>query len=84
MQYVLMSRNWNAGQNRNITIGNKPIKYVEKLKYLGTKAENESYIHNEMLSFSSNILSFCLLFFYCFQKFQTLNCMELIFYQFCV
>jgi hypothetical protein len=35
-KYMVMSRNQNAGQNRNIKLDNKSFEGVEQFKYLGT------------------------------------------------
>lgn len=47
---MLMSREQNAGQSRNIKIGSKSFKTVEKSKHLGTILTNFSSTHEEMKS----------------------------------
>jgi hypothetical protein len=49
-QYMVMSRDQNAGQNSNIQIGNKSFETVEQFKYLGTTLTNQSSIYEEIKS----------------------------------
>jgi hypothetical protein len=42
-EYVVMSRNQSAGQNRNIKIDNKSFERVEEFKYLGATLTNQNY-----------------------------------------
>jgi hypothetical protein len=39
-KYMLVSRDQNAGQNREIKIGNRPFENVSQFKYLGTTVTN--------------------------------------------
>jgi hypothetical protein len=43
-----VSRDQNAGQNREIIIGNKSFKNVSQFKYLGTTVTNENLIQEEI------------------------------------
>jgi hypothetical protein len=45
-KYMVMSRDQNAGRNRNIQIGNESFETVEQFKYL----ENQNCIHEEIKS----------------------------------
>jgi hypothetical protein len=49
-EYMVMSRDQNAGQNGYIQIGNKSFKTVEQFKYLGTTLTNQNSIHEEIKS----------------------------------
>jgi hypothetical protein len=49
-EYMLMSRNQNAGQNYNIKIANISFENVAKLRYLGTTVTNEKSAHEEIKS----------------------------------
>jgi hypothetical protein len=40
-----MSQGQNAGQNRNIKIGNKSFEIVEQFKYVGTTLTNQKPSH---------------------------------------
>jgi hypothetical protein len=46
-QYMVMSRNQNAGHNHNIKIDNKSFERVGELKYFGTTLTNRNSIHEE-------------------------------------
>jgi len=39
--YIFMSYYWNAGQNRNMKVGCKPIKYMTEFKHLGMTLRSE-------------------------------------------
>jgi hypothetical protein len=39
-KYMLVTRDQNAGQNREIKIGNRPFENVSQFKYLGTTVTN--------------------------------------------
>jgi hypothetical protein len=43
-----MSRDQNAGQNRDIKIGNKSFENVSQFKYLGMKVKNQNLIQEEI------------------------------------
>jgi hypothetical protein len=43
-----MSRNQNAGQNREIEIGSRSFKNVSQFKYLGTTVTNHNLIQEEI------------------------------------
>jgi hypothetical protein len=45
---MLGSRHQNAGQNREIKIGNKSFETVSQFKYLGTTVTNQSLIQEEI------------------------------------
>jgi hypothetical protein len=47
---MLLSRHQNAGQNRNIKIGDRTFENVAQLKYLGTTVTNQILIHEEIKS----------------------------------
>jgi hypothetical protein len=47
-EYVLLSRHQNAGQNRDINIGNRCFENVEQLGYLGTTITKETPIQEEL------------------------------------
>jgi hypothetical protein len=40
-KYMLLSRDQNAGQNREIKIGNRSFENVSQFKYLGTTVRNK-------------------------------------------
>jgi hypothetical protein len=42
---VFMSCEQNTEKNKNTKSGNKPVKSVAMLKYLGTTLEHKNYIH---------------------------------------
>jgi hypothetical protein len=68
---MLVSRYQNAGQNREIKIGNKSFENVSQFKYLGTTVTNQNLIQEEIKGRLNsgnacyhsvqNLLSFCLL-----------------------
>jgi hypothetical protein len=43
-----VSRDQNAGQNREIKIGNRSFENVSQFKYLGTTVTNQNLIHEEI------------------------------------
>jgi hypothetical protein len=45
---MLVSRDQNAGQNREIKIGNRSFENVSQFKYLGTTVSNQNLIQEEM------------------------------------
>jgi hypothetical protein len=47
-KYVLVSRDQNAGQNREIKMGNRSFENVSQFKYLGTTATNQNLIQEEI------------------------------------
>jgi hypothetical protein len=47
---MVISRDQNAGQNRNIQTDNKLYETVEQFKYLGTTLTNQNSIHEEIKS----------------------------------
>jgi hypothetical protein len=47
-KYVLVSQDQNAGQNRQIKIGNRSFENVPQLKYLGTTVTNQNLILEEI------------------------------------
>jgi hypothetical protein len=49
-QYMVMSREQNAGQNGCIQTGNESFETVEQFKYLGTTLTNQNSIHEEIKS----------------------------------
>jgi hypothetical protein len=63
-QYMLVSHDQNAGQNRDINIGNRSFENVSQFKYLGTTVTNQNLIQEEILAKLPNIRSrtFCLVF----------------------
>jgi hypothetical protein len=46
--YMIMSRNQNAGQNHNIKIESKSFERVEEFKYLGTTLTNRNSIMKKL------------------------------------
>jgi hypothetical protein len=46
--YILLSRQQNAGQNRNIKIANRSFENVSQFKYLGTTVTNQDFIQEEI------------------------------------
>jgi hypothetical protein len=46
--YMLVSRDQNAGKNREIKIGNRSFENVSQLKYLGTTLTNQNLIQKEI------------------------------------
>jgi hypothetical protein len=47
-KYMLVSRDQNAGRNREIKIGNKSFENVSQFKYLGTTVTNQNLIQEEI------------------------------------
>jgi hypothetical protein len=47
-KYMLVSHDQNAGQNRDIKIGNRLFENVSQFKYLGTTVTNENLIQEEI------------------------------------
>jgi hypothetical protein len=47
-KYMLVSWDQNAGQNREIKIGNKSFENVSQFKYLGTTVTNQNLIQEEI------------------------------------
>jgi hypothetical protein len=47
-KYMLVSRDQNAGQNRDIKIRNRSFENVSQFKYLGTTAANKNFIQVEI------------------------------------
>jgi hypothetical protein len=47
-KYILLSRQQNEGQNRDIKIANKSFEYVSQFKYLGTTVTNQNLIPEEI------------------------------------
>jgi hypothetical protein len=47
-KHMLLSRHQNAGQNHNITIGNRYFENVAQFKYLGTTITNQNLIQEEI------------------------------------
>jgi hypothetical protein len=47
-EYMLVSRDLNAGQNREIKIGNRSFEKVSPFKYLGTTVTNQNLIQEEI------------------------------------
>jgi hypothetical protein len=45
---MLLSRHQNAGQNQDITIGNRCFKNVAQFRYLGTTMTNQNLIQEEI------------------------------------
>jgi hypothetical protein len=45
---MLLSRYWNAGQNQDIKIGNKPFENVSQFEYLGPTVTNQKLIQEEI------------------------------------
>jgi hypothetical protein len=46
-KYMLVSRDQNAGQNREIKIGNRSFENVSQIKYLGTTVTNQNLIQRK-------------------------------------
>jgi hypothetical protein len=46
-KYMLVSRDQNADQNREIEIGNRSVENVSQFKYLGTTVTNQNLIQEE-------------------------------------
>jgi sorting nexin-29 len=47
-KYMLISRDQNAGQNREIKLGNRPFKNVSQFKYLESTVTNQNLIQEEI------------------------------------
>jgi hypothetical protein len=47
-KYMLVSRDQNAGQNRDIKIGNRSFENVSQFKYLGTTVRNQNLMLEEI------------------------------------
>jgi hypothetical protein len=47
-KYMLLSRQQNVGQNRDIKIANRSFENVSHLKYLGTTVTNQNLIQEEI------------------------------------
>jgi hypothetical protein len=47
-KYMLVSQEENAGQNREIKIGNRSFKNVSQFKYFGTTVPNQNFIQEEI------------------------------------
>jgi hypothetical protein len=47
-KYMLMSRDQNAGQNRDIKIGNRSFENVSQFKYSGTTVTNQNLIQEKI------------------------------------
>jgi hypothetical protein len=45
---MLVSRDQNVGQNRDIKVGNKSFENVSQFKYLGTTATNQKLIQKKL------------------------------------
>jgi hypothetical protein len=45
---MLVSHDQNAGQNRDIKIGNRSFENVSQFKYLGTTVTNQNFIQEEI------------------------------------
>jgi hypothetical protein len=68
---MLVSRDQNAGQNREIKVGNRSFENVSQFKYLGTTVTNQNLIQEEIkrrlnsantcYHLVQNLLSSCLL-----------------------
>jgi hypothetical protein len=46
--YMLVTRDQNAGQNRDIKIRNRSFENVSQFKYLGTTVTNQKLIQEEI------------------------------------
>jgi hypothetical protein len=46
-KYMLLSRHWNVGQNRDIEVANRSFENVSQFKYLGTIVTNENLIQED-------------------------------------
>jgi hypothetical protein len=46
-KYILLSRQQNVGQNRNIKIANRSFENVSQFKYLGTTVTTQNLIQEE-------------------------------------
>jgi hypothetical protein len=47
-KYMLLSRHWNAGQNRDIKIAKRSFENVSQLKYLGKSVTNQNFIQEKI------------------------------------
>jgi coproporphyrinogen III oxidase-like Fe-S oxidoreductase len=52
-KYMLVSRYQNAGQNREINIGNRSFENVSEFKCLGTTVTNQNLIKEEIMRLNS-------------------------------
>jgi hypothetical protein len=50
-KYMLVFRDQNEGQTREIKIGNKSFENVSEFKYLGTTVTNQNLIQEEEIEF---------------------------------
>jgi hypothetical protein len=74
-----MSRDQNAGQNRNIKIDNKSLERVEQFKCLGTTLTNRNSIQGEIKSRLKSFIIRCRIFCLpvCYPKIQRLRYIEI-------
>jgi hypothetical protein len=49
-KYMVMSRDWNAGQSHGVKIDNSSIERVEQFKYLGVTLTDQNSIQEEIKS----------------------------------
>jgi hypothetical protein len=47
-KYMLVSRDQNSGQNRDIEIGNRSFENVSQFKYFGTTVTNENLVQEKI------------------------------------
>jgi hypothetical protein len=45
---MLVSRDRNAGQNRDLNLGNKSFENVSQFKYLGTAVTNQNWFRRKL------------------------------------
>jgi hypothetical protein len=55
---MLLSRHQNAGQNKNVHIGDRSFENVAQFKYLGTTVTNQNLIREMLAAIQSK--TFCL------------------------